>query len=76
MRFRVVVLIVSTPLGIAFLNKKDIEIYMDSLPLQQVKLPWMDISIQACADSEVYVMQYLETYMGYVDGWNLSLIHI
>jgi len=43
---------------------------MESLQLEQLKLPWMEASRESYPDSGVYVMRHLEMYMGDVEKWN------
>jgi len=43
---------------------------MESLQLEQLKLPWMEVSREAYPDSGVYAMRHLEMYMGDVEKLN------
>ena len=46
---------------------------MESLSLEQVKIPWMQVSREGYSNSGVYAMRHLEMYMGDADKWNLGL---
>jgi len=40
---------------------------VEGLPLEQVKLPWMEVSREAYLSLGVYAMQHLDMYIGDVD---------
>ena len=45
---------------------------MESLQLEQLKLPWMEVSRKAYPDSGVYAMRHLEMCIGNVEKWNIG----
>ena len=47
-------------------------ISMESLQLEQLKLPWMEVSRKAYPDSGVYAMRHLEMCIGNVEKWNIG----
>jgi len=46
---------------------------MKSLQLEQLKLPWMEVSRKAYPESGVCAMQHLEMYMRDIEKWNTRL---
>lgn len=47
-------------------------ISMENLQLEQLKLPWMEVSRKAYPDSEVYAMRHLKMYIENFEKWNIG----